>query len=394
LGSREHGALPGLNARVAASNQGRETVRVVQVGKYYYPYVGGIESHLYTLCHELHGVVDMDVIVSNTQPWTSRDVHEGISVTRCAAYGKVMSTSLSPGMVWELSQRDYDIVQVHLPHPVGAAAYLASRKPLAHRLIVTYHSDIVKQKRLMPYYDRLVWALLERAEKVLATSPNYVDTSPTLQRFRDKCEVVPYGIDLALFAKTKEREEEAARIRARYGDVPLLVGVGRLIYYKGFEYAIRALARVPRAELLLIGDGPLRPELEKLARELGVAGRVHLLGEMQNSEIPPYYFASDLYLLPSIARSEAFGIVQLEAMACGLPVLNTDLPSGVPFVSRHGESGLTVPPSDVAALANAIEALIADPARRAEMSRAARARVETDFSKATLARRMRAIYGV
>jgi rhamnosyl/mannosyltransferase len=369
-------------------------VRVVQVGKYYYPYVGGIESHLYTLCHELRGDVDMDVIVSNTLPWTSRDVHEGISVTRCAAYGKLMSTSLSPGMVWELSQRDYDIVQVHLPHPVGAAAYLASKKPLAHRLIVTYHSDIVKQKRLMPYYDRLVWALCERAEKVLATSPNYVESSPTLQRFRDKCEVVPYGIDLDLFTRTKEREEEAAGIRARYGNAPLLVGVGRLIYYKGFEYAIRALARVPGAELLLIGDGPLRPELEKLARELGVAGRVHLLGEMQNSEIPPYYFASDLYLLPSIARSEAFGIVQLEAMACGLPVINTDLPSGVPFVSRHGESGLTVPPSDAPALANAIEALIADPLRRAEMGRAARARVESDFSKATLARRMRAIYGV
>jgi glycosyltransferase involved in cell wall biosynthesis len=369
-------------------------VRVVQVGKYYYPYVGGIESHLYTLCHELSGLVDMDVIVSNTKPWTQRDVHEGISVTRTASYGKVLSTSLSPGMVWELSQRDYDIVQVHLPHPVGAAAYLASKKPARHRLIVTYHSDIVKQKRLMPYYDRLVWALCERAERVLATSPNYAETSPTLQRFRDKCEVVPYGIDLDLFAKTKEREEQAARIRARYGNVPLLVGVGRLIYYKGFEYAIRALARVPRAELVLIGDGPLRPELENLARELGVAERVHLVGEMQNSEVPPYYFASDVYLLPSIARSEAFGIVQIEAMACGLPVINTDLPSGVPFVSRHGESGLTVPPSDVTALASAIETLLSDPARRAEMSRAARARAERDFSKATLKARMRAIYGV
>jgi glycosyltransferase involved in cell wall biosynthesis len=369
-------------------------VRVVQVGKYYYPYVGGIESHLYTLCQELRGVVDMDVIVSNTKPWTARDVHEGVSVTRCAAYGKVLSTSLSPGMVWELSQRDYDIVQVHLPHPVGAAAYLASKKPARHRLIVTYHSDIVKQKRLMPYYDRLIVALCERAERVLATSPNYADTSPTLQRFRDKCEVVPYGIDLDLFARTKERDEQAARIRARYGNVPLLVGVGRLIYYKGFEFAIRALARVPGANLVLIGDGPLRPDLEKLARELGVASRVHLVGEMQNSEIPPYYFASDLYLLPSIARSEAFGIVQIEAMACGLPVVNTDLPSGVPFVSRHGESGLTVPPSDVGALASAIEALLSDPARRAEMGRAARARAEKDFSKATLAARMRAIYGV
>jgi glycosyltransferase involved in cell wall biosynthesis len=277
---------------------------------------------------------------------------------------------------------------------VGAAANLASKKPRAHQLIVTYHSDIVKQRRLMPYYDRLVWALLERADKVLATSPNYVETSPTLQRFQHKCEVVPYGIDLELFAKTTEREEEAARIRARYGNAPLLVGVGRLIYYKGFEFAIRALARVPGAHLLLIGGGPLKADLERLARELGVGERVHLLGEMQNSEIPPYYFASDLYLLPSIARSEAFGIVQIEAMACGLPVLNTDLPSGVPFVSRHGESGLTVPPSDAPALANAIEALLADPARRAEMGRAARARAERDFSKATLKARMRAVYGV
>jgi rhamnosyl/mannosyltransferase len=321
-------------------------------------------------------------------------VHEGISVTRCAAYGKVLSTSLSPGMVWELSQRDYDIVQVHLPHPVGAAAYLASKKPPRHRLIVTYHSDIVKQKRLMPYYDRLIAALCERAERVLATSPNYAATSPTLQRFRDKTEVVPYGIDLELFARTTVREEQAARIRARYGNVPLLVGVGRLIYYKGFEFAIRALARVQKAELILIGDGPLRPDLEKLARELGVASRVHLVGEMQNGEIPPYYFASDLYLLPSIARSEAFGIVQIEAMACGLPVINTDLPSGVPFVSRHGESGLTVRPSDVEALARAIEELLGEPSRRAEMGRKARARAEADFSKATLAKRMRAIYGV
>jgi rhamnosyl/mannosyltransferase len=336
----------------------------------------------------------MDVIVSNTKPWTARDVHEGISVTRCASYGKLLSTSLSPGMVWELSQRDYDIVQVHLPHPVGAAAYLASKKPARHRLIVTYHSDIVKQKRLMPYYDRLIWSLCERAERVLATSPNYAETSPTLQRFHDKCEVVPYGIDLDLFAKTKEREDEARRIRARYGDVPLLVGVGRLIYYKGYEIAIRALSQVPRAELILIGDGPLRADLESLARELGVASRVHLVGEMQNSEIPPYYFASDLYLLPSIARSEAFGIVQIEAMACGLPVINTDLPSGVPFVSRHGESGLTVPPSDAVALASAIEELLQNPTRRAEMSRAARARAELDFSKATLGKRMRAIYGV
>jgi glycosyltransferase involved in cell wall biosynthesis len=367
-------------------------LRVVHLGKYYYPYVGGIESHLYTLCHELKANVDLDVIVSNTAPFTARDVHEGISVTRCASFGHWASTSHSPTMAWELSQRGYDIVHVHLPHPVGAASYLASRKPARHKLIVSYHSDVVRQRRLARLYDPLVERLLSRADRVIATSPNYLATSPVLQRFREKCAVVPYGIDLELFRHTPERAEKAREIRARYGDALLLVGVGRLIYYKGFEFAIRALARVPGAHLMLIGDGPLRPELEQLARECGVGERVHLLGSMPNEAVPPYYFASDLYLLPSIARSEAFGIVQIEALACGLPVINTNLPSGVPFVSRHGETGLTVPASDAEALARAILDLGSAPERRREMGKLARTRAEREFSKEALAARVRALY--
>jgi glycosyltransferase involved in cell wall biosynthesis len=367
-------------------------VRVVQVGKYYYPYVGGIETHLYTLCHALKSRVDLDVIVSNTSAITARDVHEGISVTRCAAYGHLASTSLSPTMVWELSQRAYDVVHVHLPHPVGALGYLTSRKPRRHRLIVSYHSDVVRQKRLSRLYDPLVDRLLMRADRVIATSPNYLETSPVLQRFADKCTVIPYGIDLELFRSTPEREAAARAIRARYGAGLLCVAVGRLIYYKGFEFAIRALARVPDAKLMLIGDGPLRPELERLAAECGVRERVHFLGSIPNGDVPPYYFASDLYLLPSIARSEAFGIVQIEALACGLPVINTELASGVPFVSRHGETGLTVAPSDTEALARAMVELADAPERRREMSRLARERAERDFSKEALCKRMLSVY--
>jgi len=366
-------------------------VRVVQVGKYYYPYVGGIESHLFTLCNELKGHVDLDVVVSNTTARTVREVQQGISITRCAALGRWASTSLSPTMALEIRQRPADVVHVHLPHPVGAASCLAALRR-KQRLIVTYHSDVVRQQRLLALYAPLVDRLLARAEAVIATSPDYVESSTVLQRFREKCVVVPYGIDLGLFRRTDAVTREAARIRERYRGAPLLIAVGRLIYYKGFEIAIRALASVPNAHLIVIGDGPLRGNLKALALECGVSDRVHLIGELQNDEIPPFYFASDIYLLPSIARSEAFGIVQIEAMACELPVINTALPSGVPFVSRHGESGLTVPPSDVDALARAINELLADEPRRREMGAKGRTRAELDFSKETLARRLLELY--
>jgi rhamnosyl/mannosyltransferase len=354
--------------------------------------MGGIESHLYTLANELRDRVDLDVVVSNTRLSTSRDVVRGVAVTRCGSAATVASTSLSPSMVFELSQRDYDVLHLHLPHPMGVASYLASRKPPRHRLIVSYHSDVVRQQRLLALYAPLVERLLSRADAVIATSPDYLESSPVLSRFREKCQVVPYGIDLSLFRATPAIEQRASEIRKRFPAKRLLIGVGRLIYYKGFEYAVRALAKVPDAHLLLVGDGPLRPNLEQLARDLGVSDRVHLMGEVHNDEIAPYYYASDVYLLPSIARSEAFGIVQIEAMACGLPVINTSLASGVPFVSRHEESGLTVPPEDPEALAAAIRRLLDDEALRRRLGDAGRQRAEREFAKEVLAARLLALY--
>jgi glycosyltransferase involved in cell wall biosynthesis len=363
-------------------------VRVVQLGKYYYPYRGGIESHLFTLANELKRVVDVDVVVSNTGIRTTRDVVRGVSVTRCGSLGVVASASLSPTMALELSARDYDVLHIHLPHPVGAASYLASRKPKEHRLVVTYHSDVVRQKRLMRLYAPVLERLLDRADVVLATSPDYLESSPVLRRYRQKCAVVPLGIDLDAFARTKDSSHRARAIRESLGGKFLLLGVGRLIYYKGFEFAIRALPSLPDTHLALVGDGPLRSRLEALAHELGVRERVHLLGELSDAEILAYYHASDLYVLPSIARSEAFGIVQVEAMACELPVINTQLDSGVPFVSRHGESGLTVPPADPHSLASAVRTLLEDAETRRRMGQAGRRRAEQEFSKEALVSRI------
>jgi len=367
-------------------------MRVVQVGKFYYPYMGGIESHLQVLSNELKHRVDLEVLVAHRERRTRRDVVDGVRVTRCGSWGHYNSIDVTPRMALELSRLDYDVVHVHLPHPVGAASYLCSKKPHRHRLIVTYHSDVVRQRFLNQFYQPVVAELLARADVVIATSPNLKDLSRTLAPFREKCRVVPYGLDLDVFSANAEREAIAARLRARFAGRRVALGVGRLIYYKGFEQAIHALESLPDVQLVLIGDGPLRGELEALARARGVAERVSFEGELMNEAIAPYYLASDVYLLPSIAPSEAFGIVQIEAMACGVPVINTDLPSGVPFVSRHEESGLTVPPRDPQALARAVRRLLDDEPLRRRLGAAARERARAEFSKETLIRRILAAY--
>jgi rhamnosyl/mannosyltransferase len=370
-------------------------MRVLQLGKYYYPYMGGMENHLYLLCNELKKRVDLDVVVCNSEPKSRTDEVDGVRVTRCMQVAHAASTSICPTMPLEIARRQYDVMHIHFPHPMGVMSYLAAsavRPSRSHAIVVTYHSDIVKQERLLRLYRPFMDHLLGRAAAIICTSPNYLAGSEQLAAHRDRCHVIPYGIDVSQFERTRAIEQEAAAIKARYHGRPLLIGVGRLIYYKGFEYAVRAMRDVD-AELLLVGSGPLREPLEQLAFACGVADKVHFVGEVHNQALAPYYFASDAYVLPSIARSEAFAIVQLEAMACGLPVVNTSIArSGVPFVSRDGESGLTVPPEDAPAFARALSTILKDPALARRFGDAGRARVHREFSKEVMTARTLALY--
>jgi glycosyltransferase involved in cell wall biosynthesis len=366
----------------------RSKPRILQIGKYYPPYMGGIETHLQNLCHALAPDYDVSVLVASTGRRTSHDVVEGIPVTRVGTWGSFAAAPVSPGLVGEIRRADADLVHIHVPHPVAILAYLASRR--RGPLVVTYHSDIVRAKAraVGTVYEPIQRRVFSRCDAIIATSPPYLATSPVLADYRDKCRVIPYGIPLDEFSRVDH--DAVRRIRAEHGD-RVVIAVGRLIYYKGFEYLIRAMKKV-RGKLLIIGDGPLRGPLESEARALGIANQVTFLGEIQNTDIPPYYHASDVFALPSIARSEAFGIVQIEAMACGKPVVNTLLDSGVPFVSINGETGLSVPPRDADALAGALSTLLDDPDRRAALGRAARARAEREFDISIMGRRIRDLY--
>jgi len=361
-------------------------LNILHVGKFYPPHMGGMETHLQALCENLQPFANVRVLVANGSRQTTEDSVHGVNVKRVGTLFNFSAAAVCPGMVTEIRRSKADIVHLHLPNPMATVAYLVS----GHRgkLVITYHSDVVRQKLLARIFQPILYSLLKRCSAIIATSPNYIATSRVLRDFRDRCQVIPYGIPVDQFQLSDRALVE--RIREKHGD-RLVLSVGRLVYYKGFEYLIRAMAKV-RGRLLIIGDGPLRGSLEQLAKDCGVADRVVFLGEVQNEDTIPYYHAADLFALASIARSEAFGIVQLEAMACGKPVVNTWLDSGVPFVSLDEVSGLTVLPMDSDALAGAINVLLDDTELRAKYGASARKRVREKFALDVMTRRMLQLY--
>lgn len=359
---------------------------VVHIGKYYPPHVGGIESHLHTLCGALRETMDVRVFVASDAPRDDETIFEGVAVSRHGSRFRIAGAPVCPTMVRKLRHIDADLVHIHLPNPTGVLSLMMAG--YRGRIVVTWHSDVVRQRRLARLFAPIQRSFLSRCSAIIATSDDYAESSPELISFRDRTAVVPYGIDARLFRHPAR--EQVASICRRYRS-PLLLAVGRLVYYKGFEYLIRAMQRV-KGTLLIIGDGPQRASLMREVARSGVAERVIFLGEMQPREIAPYYHACDVFVLPSILRSEAFGIVQIEAMAAGKPVINTRIPSGVPSVSLDGVTGITVAPRDVEALERAINLLLNDETLRLRYGQAAINRVDAEFSIEKMVSRIRDLY--
>jgi rhamnosyl/mannosyltransferase len=369
---------------VSRPDRSDKNMRVLHVGKFYPPHRGGMESHLHAICTELKKHVSLEVLVSSDDLRTTEELFDGVRVTRAGTLLNLSAAPVCPKMVGRIREANADVVHIHLPHPTAILAYLASGH--RGRLVFTYHSDIVRQKTLGHLFRPILRHALARADAIIVASPNYLESSSVLRMFKDKCRIIPFGIPVAQF-NCSDRVE-VSEIRAKYGP-RIILGVGRLIYYKGFEYLIRAMKEV-RGHLLIVGKGPLRARLEKEARDSGVGDRVSFLGGVK--DVTPYYHAADVFVLPSVARSEAFGIVQLEAMACGKPIVNTDLDSGVPFVSPGGVTGITVPPADPQALSGAINVLLDDPVLRDRYGRAGKLRVENEFNLNVMTRRTLDLY--
>jgi len=360
---------------------------VTLLNKYYYPpHLGGIETYLGTLAEALATRPDVHVsaIVSNEGAATVREDVAGVDVLRIGRAFAASSTPVAFGMSRAIREaardpRRSDLFHFQFPYPWGDWAWQRAGSP--RPLVVSYHSDIVRQRFLGTLYRPIMKRLLRRADRIIVGSPPMME-SPALKPHAGKCRVVPYGIRPERYEATPERLERAAAVRRRHA-APIVLFVGRLVYYKGVDVLVRAMTGFD-ADVVLVGAGPLEGELRELAASLGVADRLSIMPPLDDEALTAHFLAADVFCLPSVARSEAFGIVQLEAHICGTPVVSTNLPTGVPWVNQHGETGLVVPPGDPSALAGALARLLTDDALRARLGARARARVLESFTVETM----------
>jgi glycosyltransferase involved in cell wall biosynthesis len=360
-------------------------MRILHVGKYYAPERGGIEATMQSLCEwsVAHGHAVGALV--HQRPGVARSRSEtiaGVDVRRVACLGAPLYTPVSPTFPLELSRAidrvKPDVLHLHMPNPSCFSA-LAMRSAKRVPWIVHWHSDIPpdspdwRLRAAYRAYRPFEQALLKRASAVVATSQAYLDASAALAPWRAKAHVIPLGVDEAAQAP-------ASPAAWPPGDGIRVLAVGRLSRYKGFDVLLDALAQSRDARLLLVGDGECADELRARSTRLGIDARVRFAGNVDDAALLAAYASADAFVLPSLNRGEAFGLVLLEAMRAGRPVIASAIAgSGIGDVVADGETGLLVPPGDVAGLADAI-ARLDDASLRGRLGAAGRERWRERFT--------------
>lgn len=369
-------------------------MRIVHLGKFYHPAHGGIERTIRSLAHAqaMLGCSVRVICMDHERGRATRVERDGpvevVRLRRAASYCKL---DHCPGLFRLIRDSEADLLHLHTPNPSMILGLMLSsdRRPL----VVSHYSDVVKQRLLRLLFSPIERACYDRARLVLTVSPLYTAGSSMLRRYTDRVAVLPIGLDLEPFLNPSPEVVQHGDLLRRSHPGPLWFSCGRLVYYKGLETAMHALRSVP-GTLLIGGDGPMRTRLERLAARLDLEGRVRFLGKVPRDEdLIAHYLAADAFWFPSNSRGEAYGLVQVEAMASGCPVINTAIPhSGVPWVSRHEETGLTVPVDDPAAFAAAARRLLDEPGLRDRLAAGARRTAAERFDHRVMAEHSLAIY--
>jgi glycosyltransferase involved in cell wall biosynthesis len=372
-------------------------LKVVQTNKAYYPKVGGIETTITNLSEGLvkDFEVSVQVLTCNNQRSSKKVMKKlnGVNIIYLPTFGFVASLPISFAYMKSLSQLDGDILHVHEPFPWADLSYIFSstiRKNFT-RLVVSWHSDIVRQKWALSFYRPYIHKFLKLADKILVSNANLIKYSEYLPEYKSKCEVIPLGAKLDWVNTSSNRFDRVKKIKNEYSS-QLVLFVGRLVYYKGIQYLIDAINQVPDVSLVIIGSGPLKKELLNQIQNLNLEKRIHILPEVDEETLHSFYEACDIFVLPSVEKSETYGIVQIEAMACGKPVICTELKTGTTFINQDRTTGLVVPPRDSKALAEAINNLTNNVSLRLELGKNAKQRALNELTSEKMVERTYKVY--
>jgi rhamnosyl/mannosyltransferase len=361
--------------------------RVLHVFKDYWPTPGGVERTIQTLLRGSTDEFDSTVLVNAAGPRTHVEYRDGARIVRAATLAHIAMTPISPLFLRELRFLPADLVHLHFPNPPGEVGYVAMRRQTP--MVLSYHNDLVRPAWAVPLYRPWARLTLRVAKRVIVGDRRTVEASPDLRAVRRPCSIVPYGIDGNRFRLTAMTSALAARLREQTRGLRVLF-VGRFRYYKGLDVLVQAIRGLD-ATLLLVGSGPEEPRVRRLVQSLGLAERVHFAGTVSEAALPAYYHAADVLVMPSLYRSESFGLAMAEAHTCGLPTVSTELGTATSVVNRHDETGLVVQPGSVDALADALSMLADDPGLRERLGNQASTLSER-FSAARMVDQTRTIY--
>lgn len=366
-------------------------MKVLHVGKFYPPYFGGIEKVNFDLVEGLNNLgVKADVLCFNEKNGSDY-ILKNYQIYKSKVILNVISTPISIDLfrILKKIKDKYSIIHVHLPNPTAIMAIL--HVGFDGKIIVHWHSDIIRQKISKFFFKPFQQRLLNIASIIVVTSPNYLEGSLDLKPFRDKVQIVPIGIDQREFPKNPILRD---RMRSKFAGKKVVFALGRHIYYKNFSTLIDAVKAFDEETILLLGgEGELSSELKTQVIKNNLEGKVVFLGKIPFEELREYFELADVFCLPSNEKSEAFGVVLIEAMSFGCPIVSCNIKgSGVPWVNLDKKTGFVVPVNDSEKLGNTINLILNNPELRDELSENARARYLELFTKDKMVNSFKRLY--
>jgi glycosyltransferase involved in cell wall biosynthesis len=368
-------------------------LRVLCFGRFFDHIPGGMQTHVEHLFRALKADIDFVHLVPSRDSHSSQALVQGFPLYRTASWNVDGSLAISPQLISAARrlhhEKPFDLIHLHFPDPMSHLASMCL--PTSIPRAITWHADIIRQKTLLALYRPWLRSALEQANCILVPTPAHISSSAELSTLSDKSRIriVPFGFDLERFA---HNHAQTAAIQRNFPG-KIIFALGRHVHYKGFDVLIKAMDALPDdTQLLIGGTGPLTQDWQQLAQQSRASARIHFAGMIDDETLPAYYQACDVFCLPAVNQAEAFGIVQVEAMACAKPVVSTKLNNGVDFVNQDGTSGYTVTPSDVGALAQALNKLLQDDALRARLGQQALQRAVQEFSLASLREKTLKVY--